>query len=161
MSADTLFCSLSSRRIADLIRSARQAVCYAAPGVQPDVAQAMLETGGRLGQEMLTVCLDFDERVMRMGYGEIAAVQRLLDAGVSVRSAPGLRTALVIVDQAGFIFTPTALYLEAEPTGSAAPNAPTRYACPASRLPKHWLGSHRPPRRLQWRRPKLLRRKDA
>lgn len=83
----------------------------------------MVETGGRLGPEMLTVCLDFDERVMRMGYGEIGAVQLLREAGISVRSAPGLRTALVIADAAGFIFTPTALYLEAEPTGSAAPNA--------------------------------------
>jgi hypothetical protein len=123
MSTDALFCSLSSQSIAGLIRSARQAVCYAAPGIQSDVAQAMVETGGRLGPEMLTVCLDFDERVMRMGYGEIGAVQLLRNAGVNVRSAPGLRTALVIVDDTGFIFTPTALYLEAEPTGSAAPNA--------------------------------------
>lgn len=40
-----------------------------------------------------------------------------------MRSAPGLRTALVIVDDAGFIFTPLALYLEAEPASGAAPNA--------------------------------------
>jgi hypothetical protein len=72
---------------------------------------------------MLIVCLDFDERVMRMGYGEIDAVKLLRDAKVSVRSAPGLRTALVIIDDTGFIFTPTALYLEAEPAASAAPNA--------------------------------------
>ncbi|MBV5332149.1 hypothetical protein JZU54_00875, partial [bacterium] len=69
---------------------------------------------------MLIVCLDFDERVMRMGYGEIDAVKLLRDAKVSVRS---LRTALVIIDDTGFIFTPTALYLEAEPAASAAPNA--------------------------------------
>lgn len=123
MSAEALFCSLSSKRIADLIRSAKRAVCYAGPGIQTDVAQAMVETGNRLGTEMLTVCLDFDERVMRMGYGDIGAVKLLRDAGISVRSAAGLRTALVIADNAGFIFTPTALYLEAEPTGSAAPNA--------------------------------------
>lgn len=123
MTTDSLFCSLSSQSIADFIRSARQSVCYAAPGIQPDVAQAMVEIGGQLGPEMLTVCLDFDERVMRMGYGEIGAVKLLRDAKVNVRSSPGLRTALVVVDDAGFIFTPTALYLEAEPTGSAAPNA--------------------------------------
>lgn len=116
MSADALFCSLSSSRIAELIRSAQRSVCYAGPGIQPDVAQAMVETSCRLGTGMLTVCLDFDERVMRMGYGEIGAVKLLRDAGISVRSVPGLRTALVIADNAGFIFTPTALYLEAEPT---------------------------------------------
>ena len=119
MNTNALFCSLNSQRITELIRFARQSVCYAAPGIQSDVAQAMLDTGIRLGPEMLTVCLDFDERMMRMGYGDIEAVKKLRDAGVSVRSASGLRTALIIVDGVGFIFTPTALYLEAEPIASS------------------------------------------
>lgn len=114
---------MSSSKIADMIRSARHSVCFAAPGVQLEVAQAMMMAGARLGREMLTVCLDFDERIMRMGYGEIGAVKLLLDEGISVRSIPGLRTALVIVDDAGFIFTPTALYLEPESRGGEAPNA--------------------------------------
>jgi ribosomal protein S15P/S13E len=123
MSIEALFCSLSSKRIAELIKGAQQAVCYAGPGVQQVVAQAMVETANRLGVEMMTVCLDFDERVMRMGYGEIGAVTLLRDAGVEVRSAGGLRTALVIADNVGFIFTPTALYLEAEDAGGTVPNA--------------------------------------
>lgn len=81
MTTDALFCSLSQLRIAELIRSAKRAVCYAAPGIQLDLAQAMVETAGRLGKEMLTVSLDFDDRVMRMGYGDIGAVTLLLDAG--------------------------------------------------------------------------------
>jgi hypothetical protein len=128
MSTDELFCSLSSQRIADLVLTAQQAVCYAAPGIQSDVAQAMVEAKNRLGREMLTVCLDFDERVMRMGYGEIGAVELLLDSGISVRSAPGLRVALVVVDAVGYIFTPTALYLEPDPAGITAPNA-IRMSC--------------------------------
>jgi len=123
MHTDSLFCSLSSFSIADLIRSARQAICYAGPGMQQNVAQAMLEASGRLGVEMLTVCLDFDERVMRMGYGEVEAIGLLRNAGIDVSDVAGLRTAFVIVDDVGFVFTPTALYLEAEPVGSAAPNA--------------------------------------
>jgi hypothetical protein len=123
MSIDALFCSLSSATIADQIRSAKRVVCYAGPGIQIDVAQAMVEMAGRLGSEMLTVCLDFDDRVMRMGYGDVAAVKMLLDAGIVVNNAPGLRTALVIIDGNGFIFTPTALYLEAEQTDGAAFNA--------------------------------------
>jgi len=83
----------------------------------------MVDTARRLGKEMLTVSLDFDDRVMRMGYGDIGAVSLLLDAGISVNSSPGLRTALVVVDNEGYIFTPTALYLEAEPFDGAASNA--------------------------------------
>ncbi len=128
MSTDALFCTLASADIARFIRSAKQSVCYAGPGIQKEVAQAMLEVVSRLGPEMLTVCLDFDERVMRMGYGNINAVALLRDEGIAVRSAPGLRTALVIADDTGFIFTPTALYLEAEPASGAAPNA-IRMSC--------------------------------
>lgn len=123
MTTDALFCSLSPLRIAEMVRSAQHAVCYAAPGIQLDLAQAMVETAGRLGKEMLTVSLDFEDRVMRMGYGDIGAVKLLLDAGIAVQSSPGLRTALVVVDDEGYVFTPTALYLEAEPTDGAASNA--------------------------------------
>lgn len=101
MTVDALFCSLSPDRIAELIRSAQCAVCYAAPGIQLDLAQAMVETAGRLGKEMLTVSLDFDDRVMRMGYGDIGAVKLLLESGIAVQSSPGLRTALIIVDNDG------------------------------------------------------------
>ena len=123
MTTDALFCSLTPLRIAESVRKAQQAVCYAGPGIQLDLAQAMVEVAGRLGQEMLTVSLDFDDRVMRMGYGNVDAVKRLLDAGIAVQSSPGLRTALVVVDNEGYIFTPTALYLEAEPSDGAASNA--------------------------------------
>jgi len=123
MNLETLFCSLTPSRLAELVRSAQQAVCYAGPGIQLDLAQAMVEVAGRVGKEMLTVSLDFDDRVMRMGYGNVDAVKRLLDAGIAVQSSPGLRTALVVVDNEGYIFTPTALYLEAEPTDGAASNA--------------------------------------
>lgn len=123
MGYDALFCTLTSADIARFIESAKKSVCYAAPGVQDVVAQSLLAVMARTGPEMLTVCLDLDERVMRMGYGSLAAVARLREAGMVVRSAPGLRMALVIADDAGYLFTPTPLYLEAEPASSAAPNA--------------------------------------
>ena len=58
----------------------------------------MAELARRLDPEFITVCLDFDERVMRMGFGELAAVKTLRDAGIVVNSTSGLRTGLVIVD---------------------------------------------------------------
>ncbi|KAA6182155.1 hypothetical protein F2Q65_18405 [Thiohalocapsa marina] len=123
MSSAALFQTLTSANIASFIASAERAVCYAGPGIQDDVATALAEVVGRVGPEMLTVCLDFDERVMRMGYGSLDAVRLLRERGVIVRSAPGLRMALVIVDEIGYLFTPTPLYLEASPTPSAASNA--------------------------------------
>jgi hypothetical protein len=118
-----LFRSLDSAAIASHIHKAQETVCYAAPGIQQEPATAMAELARRIGPELITVCLDFDERVMRMGFGDLAAVKTLRDAGIVVSSTPGLRTGLVIVDQDGYIFTPTALYLEADQRPTEAPNA--------------------------------------
>jgi hypothetical protein len=123
MSNQAMFHTLTSADIVAFIESAQRAVCYAGPGIQEDVARALLAVMARVGPEMLTVCLDFDERVMRMGYGSFEVVSLLRDAGIIVRSAPGLRMALVIADNAGYGFTPTPLYLEADPAPGAAPNA--------------------------------------
>ncbi len=118
-----LFRSLDSAGLASDIRAAQHSVCYAAPGIQREPADAMVEVAGKFGPECITVCLDFDERVLRMGFGDLAAVKILRDAGIVVNSTPGLRTGLVIVDHQGYIFTPTALYLEAEDRPAEAPNA--------------------------------------
>lgn len=123
MSHETLFRHLSSSAIAELIRGAEGAVCYAAPGIQKAPAEAMAEVARRIGPEMLTVSLDFDERVMRMGYGDIGAIELLRDAGVIVNHSKGLRSGLVVVDDEGYTFTPTALYLEADKDDPQARNA--------------------------------------
>jgi hypothetical protein len=119
-----LFCSLDSAAIVESIRAATFSICYASPGIQIEPAKAIVEAARRVnGPNLITVCLDFDERVMRMGFGDIAAVKHLRDARIAVNSTPGLRTGLVIVDNLGYIFTPTALYLEAEGRTTDAPNA--------------------------------------
>jgi hypothetical protein len=69
----------------------------------------MAEVAPRIGPEFITVCLDFDEGTLRMGFGDLAAVNSLRGAGIMVSSTPGLRTGLLIVDREGYIFTPTAL----------------------------------------------------
>ena len=118
-----LFEALNSERIAAEIRTAEYSVCYAAPGILNLAAEALVDIAEKIGAELITVCLDFDERVLRMGYGHLEAVQLLRDAGIEVRSTPGLRIGLVIVDGEGFIFAPPALLLEGEAQESLAPNA--------------------------------------
>lgn len=119
----TLFTTINTARISNLIQSAKRFVCFAGPGIQQASAEAMVKVANRLGIEMVTVCLDFDEQAMRMGFGDMKAVETLRNAGLMVRDAPGIRTALVLVDDEGYIFTPTALYLEAEPKNQPVVNA--------------------------------------
>jgi len=121
---EPLFQSLDSAAIANFIRKARRFVCYAGPGIQQEPAQALAKLATQGDPPAITVCLDFDERVMRMGFGDISAVETLRQCpDISVRSRAGLRTGLIIVDDEGYIFTPTALYLEPDRRGPDAPNA--------------------------------------
>ena len=120
---NTMFCNLTSHDMASFIRSAKESVCYAAPGIQSEVAGAIADVAQRFGPEMTSVSLDFDERVIRMGFGSIDGVSQLREKGVAIQSCPGLRTGLLIVDGSGFVFTPTALYLEDEKSLPSAPNA--------------------------------------
>ena len=119
----TLFTYLSSLRIAALIRTAKARVCYAAPGIQLAPAQAIVEVSERISPDEITVSLDFNEASLRMGYGTLEAVEVLRVAGFQPSHSPGFRSAILIVDDAGWVFTPTAHYLEAEPQSDETPNA--------------------------------------
>jgi hypothetical protein len=123
MSSNDFFCHLDSSKMADFIQTAERAVVYAAPSIHTLLAQAMREVSLRLDPMMLTVSLDMNEHVLRMGYGDIDAIQLLSNSGISINNSPHLRTALLIVDDQGFSFTPTALYLEAESSNASAYNA--------------------------------------
>jgi hypothetical protein len=120
---DSLFVSMDSEAMARHVLGAKTSICYAAPGIQPSLARAIADVARRNGPELLTICIDFDERVLRMGFGDLEAIKILRDVGIAVRSTPGLRTGLLIVDLDGFIFTPVARYLEADRRVSSAPNA--------------------------------------
>ena len=109
-----LFCNLTSDVIAEKISDARRSVCYAAPSIQLPPAKAIVDVAQKISREMLTVCLDLDEQVMRMGYGNIEAVKKIRDAQISIRSISKIRIGILIIDQYGFIFSPTAQLLEAE-----------------------------------------------
>ena len=82
---DPLFRSLDSAAIASDIRKAEHSVCYAAPGIQQQPANAMAELARLRGPELITVCLDFDERVIQFWH-------RSPELSMLIRSEPPLCT---------------------------------------------------------------------
>lgn len=119
----SLFTCLSANRIATCINSARKHVCYAAPGIHEGPAEALTALKSAKPGISINVSVDFDERTLRMGYGSLAAVEKLRAAGIEPAHSPGFRSAVLIVDDEGWVFTPTALYLETEPQSDETPNA--------------------------------------
>ncbi len=123
MSQQSILTALSSRSIAAWVSQAQRRVVYAAPGIHPQPAAALAELSSRLPLTSITVSLDFDEHTLRMGYGTLEAVEILSAAGIIPTHSPGFRSGILIVDDRGWIFSPTALYLEAEPQSDETPNA--------------------------------------
>jgi hypothetical protein len=119
----SLFRYLSSAVIAKLIGSVRTRVCYVAPGIQDTVAAALCSVVASNPNLRISVSLDFSEASFRIGYGSLEAVRRLRNNGIEVVNSPGVRVAVLIVDDSGWVFTPTALYLEPEPHSEETPNA--------------------------------------
>jgi len=81
---DAFFVQLNSDTLSNLISSASYSVCYAAPGIQSKPAQALIDLASEVGKELITVCLDVEENVIRMGYGEVGAILALHNA-ISLR----------------------------------------------------------------------------
>jgi hypothetical protein len=119
---DGFFTYLDTFKINQLIESATESVIYAAPGVRPEVAGALIQASEDLSEGMVTVCLDVCEQSIRMGFGDFEAVSNL-DDFVVINNIPNLRFALIIVDGQGYSFSPTALYLESEQSTSLGFNA--------------------------------------
>jgi hypothetical protein len=109
--------------MAQLMSAAKERIIYAAPGIQVVAAAALAKRVSDLGPQSITVSLDFDEHTLRMGYGSLEAVETLGAAGVIPMQSPGFRSGILIVDDRGWAFTPTALYLEPEPQSEETPNA--------------------------------------
>lgn len=119
----SIFTSLSADSISKHIGKATRRVIYIAPGIWDKAASALAELKVSMPDLLIEVSLDFNEHTLRMGYGSLKAVQVLKDTGITVNHSPGFRSAILIIDNHGWVYTPTARYLEPEPQSLETPNA--------------------------------------
>ncbi|CAG9609149.1 hypothetical protein [Pseudoneobacillus rhizosphaerae] len=108
----SIFNRLSSIELSEQISFATQKVIYAAPGIHKEVTDSMINCIELLGKENIVTIIDKDPEICRLGYGEIEAIERLLQIGTIVRKAYGLRIGVLIVDNNAWIFSPTPLLIE-------------------------------------------------
>lgn len=129
-----VFTSMSGNKMAALISRARQRVAVATPGVRSECVQALTEAVSRLGRSAVTVITDCDEEVFRLGYGDVAALKSLRQAGVDVRQSSGLRIGVLVCDDLAWVFAPTALYVQPEIHSDETPNAVELRAMDVNRI---------------------------
>ncbi|MDA1276711.1 MAG: hypothetical protein O2960_22055 [Verrucomicrobia bacterium] len=117
--------NISESDVIAAVKSARKRVVFLAPGLSEAVAAVLTEAWQRLPPEAVSVILDVDPEIIRLGYGTLEGLKQIQEAaalhGQLVCHQPGVRISVVIADDTSLIFTPTPLLIEA---GSNQPNQP-------------------------------------
>jgi len=101
-----LFC-LDEPLLEAFILEADRNVVYASPSISVAVAQAIVKKNQENSQISISVILDPNVDPIRLGFGEIGGLKMLQNNGIDIRSQPGLRIGVVIVDDRSWMFTPT------------------------------------------------------
>ena len=125
MNAESL-CNVTEKSLVELILRAKTRLVFVAPGATESVAEAISKTWRRLGVEQITIILDVDAEVCRLGYGTLGGLKLLQkvasEVGGLVCHQPGVRICVVLCDNETVVFSPTPLLIEAGSSRSDQPN---------------------------------------
>jgi len=123
---ETSICQIDDQKLVAAISTASRQIVFAAPGVSQVVAEALAAAWKRLGIYAVSIILDVDAEVCRLGYGTIEGLQCLQSLaqslGTMVCHQPGLRIGILVTDQNILVYTPTPLLIEAGSAQEQRPN---------------------------------------
>lgn len=119
-----------------LVLRARRRLVILAPALSNEVAASVEVQWRRLGANAVSVVLDVDAEVYRLGYGDADALTRLeraaAELGTTLNRQLGIRIGIVIADDETLVYSPTPLLIEAGPRRGSAPNAIRLVSPPAN-----------------------------
>jgi hypothetical protein len=121
------FAVASDEALVGLISSARNRLVVIAPALTQAVADALARRFDDLGQLDVTVILDSDPEVYRLGFGDQAALETIRTASANslfdLREQAGVRIGIVISDDTTMVYSPVSKNIEAGSTSIEKPNA--------------------------------------
>ena len=104
--------SINSSQLNDLINLATERVIIALPGLFEVNSNAILSKYNS-GFNSIRVVVNCSEKIIRQGYGEIEAIQKLKEKGVPVFDQPENLVSFIICDNKGFfLFPQSRIFLE-------------------------------------------------
>ena len=122
-----IFAVASDEALVDLIASARVRLVVIAPALMKPVAAALSRRLDDLGQLSVTVILDADPEVYRLGFGDELALDAIRAASAKnlfdLREQPGIRIGIVISDATTMVYSPVSRNIEAGSVTIEKPNA--------------------------------------
>ena len=110
-----------------LIAGAQNRLALIAPGLTTPVARALAARMKELPTLSLTVTLDANAEVYRMGYGDVEALEIIRETSrnhmFDLREQPGVRIGVVVSDNRTMVYAPVSRNVEAGSTTEEKPNA--------------------------------------
>ncbi len=121
------FQEVNDASLIELIGRARQRIVFVAPGVHQPVAEALGKRLAEIDQLQVTVVIDPDEDVCRIGYGDTKGLELLSTyanrQSFALMAQPGLRVGVLLADDVTLVWSPTPRSVEPAPLGIfAAPS---------------------------------------
>lgn len=118
------FQEVNDASLIHFISKARQRIVFVAPGVHQPVAEALGKRLCEIDHLQVTVVIDPDEDVCRIGYGDAKGLELLSGyaerQGFALMAQPGLRVGVLLVDGITLVWSPTPRSVESAPSASAA-----------------------------------------
>lgn len=117
----TMFQSIDTQRLCELIHSASKRVAFIGPAMTTEVAAAVSNKFSQLDRRGVTIIIDYDEAIFRLGYGHHEAIEILKESGIELRKESGLRISVLVIDDKGWV-------LHQSPMAVEDPDAPVHNA---------------------------------
>lgn len=108
----TLFFQMNTDKICQLVNSAKHRVAFIGPAMTQDLAASLVNKHIQLGDQGVTVILDYNQEIFRLGYGEHAAIELLKEKHVPIRKQSGLRISALLVDDRGWVMHQSPMAVE-------------------------------------------------
>jgi hypothetical protein len=114
------FRAVDDAALNELINSARKRIVFIAPGLHESVATALGRRFSEIEDLHITVVIDPDEDVCRIGYGDASGlkiIQKYAEKeGFWLKAQPGLRIGVLLADEQTLIWSPTPRSVEMPPS---------------------------------------------
>ena len=121
------FAVASDEALVQLITGARNRLVVIAPALTKPVADVVARRLEELGHLAVTIILDSDPEVYRLGFGDQDALDTIRAASANnlsdLREQPGVRIGVVISDDTTTVYSPVSKNIEAGSTSDEKPNA--------------------------------------
>lgn len=118
------FQEVNDASLMKLICKAQQRIVFVAPGVHEAVAKALVKRVAEIDRLQVTVVIDPDEDVCRIGYGDAKGLELLSIYAdrqcLALMAQRGLRVGVLLVDDVTLVWSPTPRSVESAPLGNAA-----------------------------------------